>query len=76
MPLVSRSLIDPVTTDLNGTVINCTDVLTMETASVTIYVISIQGTLVMIPVLVNFSSNLSGMLEVAMVLSSPELPVL
>ena len=46
LPLVSRLLINPITTGLNGIVINCTDVSTMETASATIYVVNVQGMLV------------------------------
>ena len=38
--LVSRLLIDPLTTDLNRTVVNCTDVLIMETASAFIHVLN------------------------------------
>ena len=44
LPLVSRLIIDSLTTGLNGTVINyCTDVTTMETASATVYVIKFNG---------------------------------
>ena len=39
-PLVSRLLIAPLTIGLNGIVINCTDVLMMETASTTIHVLN------------------------------------
>ena len=39
-PLVSRLLINPLTTDLNGIMINCANVLTMETASTTVYVLN------------------------------------
>ena len=46
MPLASRITIDPLTTGLNGSVINCSDLITMETASATIiYVINVNGTL-------------------------------
>ena len=37
-PLVSKLLISPVTTGLNGTVVNCTAVPVMETASTTVYI--------------------------------------
>ena len=37
-PLVSRLLISPVTTGLNGTVVNCTAIPIMEIASTTVYV--------------------------------------
>ena len=40
LPLVSRLLINPLTTGLNGTVVNCTDVLMMEIASTTIHVLN------------------------------------
>ena len=38
--LVSRLLINPLTTDLNRIMINCTDVITMETTSTTVYVLN------------------------------------
>lgn len=40
LPLISRLLINPVTTALNGTVVNCRAVSIMETASTTIYVLN------------------------------------
>ena len=41
LPLVSRLTIDPVTTDLNGIVVYCTDVSsTMETATAIVYVMN------------------------------------
>ena len=39
-PLVSRLLIIPVTAGLNETVVNCTDVIAMETASAIVYVLN------------------------------------
>ena len=39
-PLVSRLLIAPLTIGLNGIVINCTDVLMMETATAIIHVLN------------------------------------
>ena len=41
-PLVSRALISPVTSSLNGTVVNCMDVIMMETASAIISVRKLQ----------------------------------
>ena len=38
--LVSRLLMSPVTTGLNGTVVNCTDVLMMKMASANIHVLN------------------------------------
>ena len=38
--LVSRLLISPATTGLNETVVNCTDVIAMETASAIVYVLN------------------------------------
>ena len=39
-PLVSRLLINPITSGLNGTVVNCMDVLMMETTSTTVYILN------------------------------------
>lgn len=40
LPLVSTLLIDPVTNDLNGIMINCTDVSSMESATSIVYVVN------------------------------------
>ena len=50
LPLVSRLLI---TTGLNGIVINCTDISTMETASATIYAVNVQGMLVSYDIIIS-----------------------
>jgi hypothetical protein len=39
VPVISTLLISPVSEDLNGTVVNCTDVTTSDTVSTTINVI-------------------------------------
>ena len=43
LPLVSTLLIDPVTTDLNGIMINCTDVSSLESATSIVYVVNRQS---------------------------------
>ena len=40
LPLVSKLMINPLTTSFNGTVINCTDVSMMETATAIVHVVN------------------------------------
>ena len=42
-PLISKLLISPLTADLNGTVVNCTDVIRMESATAIVYVRNIHS---------------------------------
>ena len=43
LPLVSTLLIDPVTIDLNGIMINCTDIFSLESATSIVYVVNRQS---------------------------------